>query len=158
MPFPQIISGGQTGAERAALDWAVGNDIPCGGWCSKGRKTEEVKISKYYSLNETATGGFLERTKKNVIDADGTAVFTMAVGMGRRSRLTVKLAKRHIKPWLHIHNRTQQPALLLTSFIQGHRIRRLNVAGSRASEEPTIVHFVRDVLNQTASFLANGNP
>lgn len=158
MPFPQINSGGQTGAERAALDWAVANDIPCGGWCSKERKTEDVKISEYYSLQETATGGFLERTKKNVMDADGTAVFTMAVRLGRGSRLTVKLAKRHIKPWLHIHSRTQQPALLLTSFIQGHRIRRLNVAGSRASKEPTICHFVREVLTQTASFLANGNP
>jgi len=59
------------------------------------------------------------------MDSDGTVIFTLVSKLGRGSRLTVKLAQKHAKPWLHIHGHTQQPALLLTSFIQGHRIFRL---------------------------------
>ena len=157
MPFPQITSGGQTGADRSALDWAIANGIPHGGWCPKGRKAEDGRIPDDYRLQETASAHYQERTEKNVVDSDGTVVFTMSSKLEGGSRLTVKLAQQHRKPWLHIHGHTPQPAMLLTSFIQGHRIRRLNVAGSRASKEPDIGHFVQEVLTQVVSFLANGN-
>ena len=153
--FPQVFAGGQTGADRAALDWAIANGIPHGGWCPKGRKAEDGRIPDDYRLQETASADYPERTEKNVTDSDGTAIFTVATKLGRGSGLTVKLAQKHGKPCLHIHGHTPQPALLLTSFIQGHRISRLNVAGSRASKEPGIGHFVQEVLTQTASFLTN---
>lgn len=153
--FPQVFAGGQTGADRAALDWAIANGIPHGGWCPKGRKAEDGRIPDDYRLKETASADYPERTARNVLDSDGTVIFTLVSKLGRGSRLTVKLAQKHAKPWLHIHGHTQQPALLLTSFIQGHRIFRLNVAGSRASKEPGIGRFVQEVLTHTASFLAN---
>lgn len=153
--FPQVFAGGQTGADRASLDWTMANGIPHGGWCPKGRKAEDGRIPDDYRLQETASAHYRERTEKNVLDSDGTVVFTMSPKLGRGSQLTVKLAQKHGKPCLHIHCRTPQPALLLTSFIQGYLISRLNVAGSRASKEPGIGHFVQEVLTQAASFLAN---
>ncbi len=120
---PDIISGGQAGADRAALDWAIANGIPHCGWCPKGRKAEDGRIPDDYRLQETASADCTERTEKNVVDSDGTVILTMSPKLGRGSRLTVKLAQKHGKPWLHIHGHTPQPALLLTSFIQGHWIR-----------------------------------
>ena len=123
--FPKIFAGGQTGADRAALDWAIANGIPHGGGCPKGRRAEDGWIPDDYRLRETASADYPERTARNVMDSDGTVIFTLVSKLGRGSRLTVKLAQKHAKPWLHIHGHTQQPALLLTSFIQGHRIFRL---------------------------------
>lgn len=153
MRFPHIISGGRTGADRAALDWAIAKGIPHGGWCPKGRKAEDGRTSEEYQLQETVSADYPERTERNVIDTDGTVIFTLAPKPGRGSRLTIRLAERYGKPWLHLHTETSEPATMLASFIQGHRLSLLNVAGSRASKEPGIGHFVHEILTQTASFL-----
>ena len=68
----KIISGGQTGADRAALDFAILHDIPHGGWCPKGRLAENGVIATRYELQETSTKQYPQRTEKNVQDADGT--------------------------------------------------------------------------------------
>jgi hypothetical protein len=72
----KIISGGQTGVDRAALDAALALNIPCGGWCPKGRKAEDGPIPERYPLQETSSADYRVRTEKNVTDSDGTLILT----------------------------------------------------------------------------------
>jgi predicted Rossmann-fold nucleotide-binding protein len=72
----RIISGGQTGVDRAALDVALELGIPCGGWCPKGRLAEDGSIDLRYPLKETNSSEYRERTEKNVEDSDGTLILT----------------------------------------------------------------------------------
>lgn len=81
MTIAKIISGGQTGADRAALDWAIRNSVPHGGWCPRNRKAEDGRIPDGYVLKQTPSFGYSERTKWNVCDSDGTVVFTMSDNM-----------------------------------------------------------------------------
>lgn len=74
----KILSGGQTGTDRAALDWAIAHGIPHGGWCPKGRKAEDGPIDGRYQLQETPSSSYVERTEWNVRDSDGTVVFSIA--------------------------------------------------------------------------------
>jgi hypothetical protein len=70
--IPKIVSGGQTGADRAALDWALSHQLPCGGWCPKGRKAEDGPIEAKYPLKESPSASYLQRTEWNVRDSDAT--------------------------------------------------------------------------------------
>ena len=70
----KIVSGGQTGVDRAALDWALENDIPHGGWCPRGRRAEDGRLHHRYALRETDSSDYSQRTKKNVEDTDGTLI------------------------------------------------------------------------------------
>jgi hypothetical protein len=70
----KIVSGGQTGADRAALDWALAHSVACGGWCSKGRKAENGPIDPKYPLKETPSDVYIQRTEWNVRDSDATVV------------------------------------------------------------------------------------
>jgi len=74
-----VVSGGQTGVDRGALDAALDLGFPCGGWCPEGRQAEEGVIPARYPLNELIGGGYEERTQKNVEDSDGTLVITDAL-------------------------------------------------------------------------------
>ena len=78
MPPAKIVSGGQTSADRAALDWAIFHDIPHGGWCPKGRKAEDGILSAQHQLTETPSASYPQRIQWNVRDSDGTVIFTMA--------------------------------------------------------------------------------
>jgi len=71
-----FISGGQTGVDRAALEWAVANGIPHGGWCPKGRKAEDGTIPTQFQLKETANDDYSMRTRRNVHDSGGTVIFS----------------------------------------------------------------------------------
>jgi hypothetical protein len=73
----KITSGGQTGADRAGLDWAIKNGIDHGGWCPKGRKAEDGTIQGQYQLQEASSGNYLQRTEWNVRDSDGTVIFSI---------------------------------------------------------------------------------
>lgn len=147
----RIVSGGQTGADRAALDWAIANGIPYGGWCPKGRMAEDGVIPEKYILKECYRMGYLARTRQNVIDSDGTVIFTLKGFLTGGSKRTREFADEHSKPWVHIHSKIADPAGKLRKFIGEHRIKILNVAGPRASGEPTIGDFVRAVLDQLIS-------
>lgn len=76
MKLIKIVSGGQTGADRAALDWALAHGVPCGGWCPKGRKAEDGPIDLKYPLKETPSSSYIQRTEWNVRDSDATVVFS----------------------------------------------------------------------------------
>ena len=82
----KILSGAQTGADRAALDWAIFRDIPHGGWCPKGRKAEDGKIPPHYQLTETPSASYLQRTEWNARDSYGTVIFTVAAALAGGSR------------------------------------------------------------------------
>ena len=95
---PKIISGGQTGADRAALDWAIFHDVLHGGWCPKGRKAEDGPVAGHYALKETPSASYPQRTQWNVRDSDGTVIFTMATKLTGGSKLTADAAKKFGKP------------------------------------------------------------
>src|ERR1044072_8003346 len=77
-PVEQITSGGQTGADRAALDFALFHGIPHGGWCPRGRLAEDGTLQTHYELKETPGALYSQRTDWNVRDSDGTVIFTLA--------------------------------------------------------------------------------
>lgn len=145
----KIISGGQTGADRAALDWAISRQIPHGGWCPKGRKAEDGPIPAQYVVQETPSADYLQRNEWNVRDTDGTAIFTMTPDLGRGSGKTWKFAERMGKPCVHLRADmgVERCAEMLRDFLSSNRIEVLNVAGSRASNEPEVGEFVRRVLD-----------
>jgi hypothetical protein len=148
----KIISGGQTGADRAALDWAIKGRRPHGGWCPKGRWAEDGPISERYLLQETPSSNPAQRTEWNVRDSDGTAILSVASTLSGGSRLTAKFARDYGKPWLHLHSLVPAPALALSQFVRQHKIKVLNVAGPRASQAPPIGKFVRAILEQAFNF------
>lgn len=146
----KVVSGGQTGADRAALDAAIAMGIPHGGWCPRGRKAEDGVIPEIYQLRETEGYSYLARTEKNVKDSDGTVIFTMN-GLSGGSARTADFARRHHRPWMHFElavTPVEEVVKSLGSFIVQHAIRRLNVAGSRVESEPEIYAKVREVMGR----------
>ena len=145
----KIVSGGQTGADRAALDWAIAKGIPHGGWCPLGRLAEDGALSGRYHLRETTSPGYIQRTEWNVRDSDGTVIFSIGENLSGGSLSTLELARRHHKPVLHLcfEAKPQQLVARLLDFIIGHRIKVLNVAGPAESKEPGIYHLVYQTLD-----------
>ncbi|MEW5980171.1 MAG: putative molybdenum carrier protein [Acidobacteriota bacterium] len=126
---------GQTGADRAALDAASEAGIPHGGWIPKGRLTEAGPLPERYQLKEMLTGSYEARTEKNVVDSDGTLIFSHGPLNGG-SALTRSLAKKHGKPWIHLdldQMTAAQAAQGVMFWVRGKGIRVLNVAGPRVS-------------------------
>lgn len=144
----KIVSGGQTGADRAALDWAISRGIPHGGWCPKGRRAEDEAIPARYQLEEMQTTSYLKRTEQNVVDSDGTVIFSIRAVLSTGSKRTAEFARKHRKPLLHIHPGVADPAARLREFIAGNKVAVLNVAGPRQSSEPAIADFVATVMNE----------
>ena len=142
----KIVSGGQTGADRGALDWALQHNVPHGGWCPKGRWAEDGPIESCYRLRETPSSKPAQRTEWNVRDSDGTVIFSVGKKLSGGSLLTTRFARSYHKPCLHLHCLSRNPAGELKEFIRQHRIKTLNVAGPRASQEPGVGEFVRAVL------------
>jgi hypothetical protein len=145
----KIASGGQTGADRAALDWAIEHNIPHGGWCLKGRLAEDCPIDPRYKLQETPSDNYSQRTEWNVRDSDGTVIISIAPNLTGGSKKTLLLARKHGKPVLHVFGGvgTKSAQEALRRFIRDHNIGVLNVAGPRASKEPEVAAFVREVLD-----------
>jgi hypothetical protein len=153
-PNIAIISGGQTGADRAALDFAVSHGLSHGGWCPRQRRAEDGIIPAQYLLRETPSTHYSQRTEWNVRDSDATVVFSIKSRLTGGTRLTFELARRLGKPVLHLSRDEADAATAadeLRAFVVERRLRTLNVAGPRASQEPGIGEYVRAVL--TATFL-----
>ncbi|MFH0919854.1 MAG: putative molybdenum carrier protein [Fibrobacterota bacterium] len=144
----KIISGGQTGADRAALDTAIRLNIPHGGYCPKGRVAEDGRIDARYLLEETESVDYRERTELNVIHSDGTAVFTVSGILDGGTKETADFAKKHNKPLLRLKAVDESPVSELAYFIGKYEIKVLNVAGPRASREPGVGAFVDRVLSE----------
>ncbi len=143
-----IISGGQTGADQAALDAAIFLRIPHGGWICSGRKTEAGPLPDKYLLKEIESPRYRDRTEKNILAADGTLIFCFGPPTGG-SALTEALAIRHDRPCLRLDLDViteTQAATALLSWLHEQKIRILNVAGPRASNEPRIHGVVYSIL------------
>ena len=101
MSLLKIISGGQTGVDRGALEAALAHAFPCGGWCPADGKAEDGRIPDRYPLRPLPRGGYRARTLKNVQDSDGTVILAPGELSGG-TRLTRKLCRQHGKPHLVI--------------------------------------------------------
>ena len=150
MPVEKLLSGGQTGADRAALDFAIAHGIPHGGWCPRGRLAEDGALEERYTLRETPDPEYPQRTEWNVRDSDGTVIFSISSELSGGSKLTEKLAGCHGKPCLHLSQERdrEKAAELLRQFVRQHDIHVLNVAGPRASNEPAVQRFVLETLEK----------
>lgn len=146
----KIISGGQTGADRAALDAALQLDLPHGGWLPKGRKAEDGPLPGRYQLREMHSGKYRDRTEKNILDSDGTLIVSYGPLTGG-SALTEALALRHDRPCLHIDLGVGEVSgsrakNAIEKWLDQYNIITLNVAGPRASGEPRIYDAVYALL------------
>jgi hypothetical protein len=150
MPHLKVFAGGQTGADRAALDWAMRRRIPHGGWCPKGRLAEGGVIDRKYRLQETPSASYAERTEWNIRDSHGTVIFSIRQALAGGTLLAANVARRLKKPLLHLCRNTDtiDAARRLKAFVSRRKITVLNVAGPRATEEPQITRFVEQTLEQ----------
>lgn len=151
----KIISGGQTGVDRAALDVALELGIPCGGWCPQGRRAEDGVIPMRYPLEEASSPEYPLRTELNVQDADGTLIITWSTPMGGTA-LTIKLAQKHRQPYLIVDLSQEENVVLVREWLSRNKIQILNVAGPRESEVPGIYQrtslFLRKLLGTANDF------
>lgn len=144
----KIVSGGQTGVDRAALDAAIRLGIPHGGWVPRGRLAEDGPLADSYAVRETRSADYAVRTERNVRDSDGT----LLVSRGRLSggsEYTRAMALKHGRPFLHVDlNRMPafKAAVTINRWIGEHSIRTLNVAGPRASKDPGIYQVTLGLL------------
>ncbi len=146
----RIISGGQTGADRAALDVAIELGIPHGGWVPLGRWAEDGPLGAVYQMHETPFVEPAVRTEWNVRDSDATLIFSHGPLSGG-SALTLTFARKHDKPVLHLDLDEQDPATAvreLRAWLAQQRPAVLNVAGPRASSDARIYDAVRDLLRR----------
>lgn len=146
----KIISGGQTGVDRGALDAALATGTPCGGWCPAGRKAEDGPLSDKYPLKETASEQYIVRTRQNVIDSDGTLVIYFGTLEGGTAR-TIEFCRELNKPIFcldAVQFSPEQAARLIKRFVEEHNITALNVAGPRASKQPQAESYAREVIGK----------
>jgi len=150
----KIISGGQTGADQAALDAAIKLGIPHGGWIPKGRLTEDGSLSDKYNLIEMPTSSYPERTKKNIRESDGTLILSHGRLTGG-SEYTQKWALKYDKPMLHtdLSSVTSFVATVqINNWVVDYDIKIMNVAGPRASKDSKIYQSTLDII-ESALFL-----
>lgn len=151
----KIVSGGQTGADRAGLDFAIAQGLEHGGWCPQGRRSEEGVIPARYKLKETADWGYQERTKLNVRDSDATVIFNRGSALSSGSALTLRNCERMERPFvvLTVPDPSERSVAgqdthgrQLAEFLAYYRPKTLNVAGNREETTPGISDWVREVL------------
>jgi len=153
MRLRKIVSGGQTGVDRAALDAAQAHDVPVGGWCPKGRRAEDGTIPERYPLKETPLEAYEQRTAWNVRDSDGTLIITRDALEGGTA-LTMNEARRQGRPVLHVRVTDPVPVPMIRAWGEDHDIRVLNVAGPRASEEENIYDEARAIVEALVETLS----
>ncbi len=145
-----IISGGQTGVDRGALDAALFMGTPCGGWCPEGRIAGDGIIADKYPLQELAGAGYRQRTRQNVADSDATLIIYFDfIAPKRGTELTLLTAIKLEKPYLLIDGSdvsVERAANKIISFCQKHQISRLNVAGPSAGHLPQAHSYTQEVI------------
>ena len=154
----RLVSGGQTGVDRAALDVALELGVPCGGWCPQGRGAEDGTIPEHYPLTETPSSDYSQRTRWNVRDSDGTLILASGEPTGG-TLLTLDECREAGKPCLVIdlaHGGSLAEAVraardwIETNLPGGV----LNVAGPRASELSAVYGpaqaFLRNLLGRSS--------
>lgn len=141
----KIITGGQTGVDRAALDVAIELGIPHGGWCPARRRAEDGRIDDRYQLIELASVRYRDRTKQNVADSDGVLVLNRDE-LEAGTALTLRCARTLGKPEFLVDLAAPPPLSELADWVASCRIKACNVAGPRESERPGIYAEARAFL------------
>jgi len=143
LPIRKIISGGQTGVDRGALNAAILLRIPHGGWCPHRRRAEDGRIPDHYQLQESRSFDYQVRTEQNVLDADATLILHYGrVSSG--TALTRRLVMKHGRPLLAVHlGLTTDPAAC-RRWLRDNLVGVLNVAGPRESSHPGIERAAAD--------------
>jgi hypothetical protein len=157
----KIISGGQVGADQAALDAAIKCNFPHGGWIQSGRKTQSGILSEKYHLKEMSVSGYKERIEQNVIGSDGTVIISHG-DLSGGADYSRKMARKHNRPCLHI-DLSKTPAFISSSeintWIIENTIEVLNVTGSRASEDGDVYKDTVCIIEGTILLsLVNAKP
>ena len=150
----KIVSGGQTGVDRAALDVALKHGIECDGWCPAGRLDEAGAIPDRYPVKELEHGSFAERTLQNVNDSDGTVIFYVEELCGG-TEFTLQCCKQLQRPHILVDAAkisAEDAAQLVANLVREHKIEILNVAGPRQSEWPSGYDYA---LRAIENFLRN---
>jgi hypothetical protein len=152
----KIISGGQTGTDRAGLDFAIETGLEHGGYVPRGRKAEDGRVDARYNLVELSTSSYPARTKRNIEESDGTVIFSLERLLSGGTKLTWEHAKKLGKPVPHIYNASKEGILnqeslrleiqALTDFLCSNKIEILNVAGPRESKEPGVYEWALTLL------------
>jgi hypothetical protein len=149
----RIVSGGQTGVDRAALDAALAAGVGCGGWCPAGRRAEDGAIPARYPLFETDEAAYGVRTRRNVRDSDATLIICDGEPAGGTA-LTLTSCREEDRPVLVIDSARENPDAALRrveAFLARHAVRVLNVAGPRASESPGAGPYAGMLLSRLLS-------
>jgi predicted Rossmann fold nucleotide-binding protein DprA/Smf involved in DNA uptake len=153
----KIISGGQTGVDRAALDAALQSGTDCGGCCPEGRKAEDGVIPERYPLTELAGANYTKRTRQNVIGSDATVIIYFSTLSGGTEQ-TLRFCLNQKKPYLLIDASELSPdrtAERIQQFVAGHSITTLNIAGPRASGEPLAYAYALQAMQRFLGALQN---
>ena len=145
---PTLISGGQTGVDRAALDLALELGLPCGGFCPRGRLAEDGPIEERYPLTETPSADYAQRTEWNVVRSDATLILHRGWPRGGTA-LTVRLARAHAKPTRLVDLAKEVDPRPVADWARAFRV--LNVAGPRESQSPGIYEAARQFLRAVFS-------
>ena len=152
----KIVSGGQTGVDRGALDAALAAGVACGGWCPAGRLAEDGALDARYPLTSLPSRDYAERTRRNVQDSDGTLLIhfgPLEGGTALTAAHCAKLGKPHLL--LDATRLSRQAAAdAATDFIRTHAIATLNLAGPRASRQPAAYDYAREVVALLLSDIA----
>ena len=149
---PRIVSGGQAGADRAALDWAIRNGVPHGGWCPRGWTAEDGVLPAKYELREAESPDYRWRTRQNVIDSDATLILNIGALDGGTLE-TAKFAKSFGKPHLILQldgGVRNEDVQQLLGWLQRESIGTLNIAGPRESKRPGIYALTSELLDRAA--------
>jgi hypothetical protein len=143
----KIVSGGQTGVDRAALDVAIELALEHGGWCPRGRKAEDGPIPQHYRVTETESAKYAVRTERNVLESDATLVLCRGPLVGG-TRFTWVLAQRHGRPCRVVDLAAQPDPAVTARWLDGLSGTVLNVAGPRESQAPGIGREAADFLRR----------
>jgi len=150
VPLARILSGGQSGVDRAALDAAGEIGVEHGGWCPKGRWAEDGPIPPRYTLRETPSANPAQRTEWNVRDSDATLALLLGRPALGGTALTIELARQAEKPLCvaDLAKRTSREEALawLVDLARRHPALTLNVAGPRESQAPGVCAAARAFL------------
>lgn len=152
--FQQIVSGGQTGVDRAALDVAVHLQIPHGGWCPRGRLAEDGPIPSSYQLRETPEAEYSVRTERNVIDSQATLILHYH-DLSGGTKLTVQMADRYRRPRLLVDLSDRSDPERVIAWLLQNQVAVLNVAGPRESSVRGIGRLAEEFLFQVFGDQAN---
>jgi hypothetical protein len=144
-PVRRVVSGGQTGVDRAALDVAIELGLDHGGWCPAGRRAEDGPIDERYRLKETDSAEYAVRTERNVLDSDATLIICPGEPTGG-TVLTRRLARRHAKPVLVVSPTVGGAAQAARKWLIDGAVEVLNVAGPRESSSPGFGKLARAFL------------